>query len=115
MWPASLLAPTIAFLLLGAHFFRAANATGLAISLALIALLFVQRPYAARIAQVGLALGAAEWVRSAAMLVQERIASGAPYARLASILAAVALFTLLAALAFQSRRMMARYRLDSGA
>jgi hypothetical protein len=45
------------------------------------------------------------------MLVEERVAAGAPYVRLASILAAVALFTLVAALAFRSRRMMARYRL----
>jgi hypothetical protein len=49
------------------------------------------------------------------MLVQERIAAGTPYLRLASILAAVAIFTLLAALAFRSRRMVARYRLDTGA
>lgn len=115
MWPASLLAPAVAFVLLAAHFFRAGNAVALAVSLLLLALLLVKRPYAARIAQVGLALGAAEWVRSGAMLVQERVATGAPYTRLAAILAAVALFTLLAALAFQARRMKARYRLAPGA
>jgi hypothetical protein len=111
MWPASLLAPAIAFALLAAHFFRAANVAGLAVSLLLLVLLLVKRPYAARIAQIGLVLGATEWVRSAVMLVEERVAAGAPYVRLASILAAVALFTLVAALAFRSRRMMARYRL----
>ena len=112
---ASLLVPATAFLLLAAHFLRAANVIALAICLLLIVLLFVKRPFAARFAQVALVLGAAEWVRSAAMLVQERLAAGTPYLRLASILAAVALFTLLAALVFEGRRMTVRYRLDERA
>jgi hypothetical protein len=110
----NLLAPAVAFLLLAAHFFRAGNTVGLAICL-LLPLLLVKRPFSARTIQVALLLGAAEWVRAATMLVQERIAAGTPYLRLASILAAVAIFTLLAALAFQSRRMVARYRLETGA
>jgi hypothetical protein len=111
----NLLAPAVAFLLLAAHFFRAGNTVGLAICLLLLPLLLVKRPFSARTIQVALLLGAAEWVRAATMLVQERIAAGTPYLRLASIRAAVAIFTLLAALAFRSRRMVARYRLETGA
>ena len=108
----SLIAPAIAFLLLAAHFSRSASLVALAMSLVMIALLFVKRPFAARTAQVALVLGAAEWGRAAIVLIQERIVMRTPYLRLALILGTIAIFTLLAALVFESRRMKGRYRFE---
>jgi len=108
-----LLPPVLALLLLAAHFFRASAWIGVALTLAMIALLFVRRPFVARIAQIALVLGGAEWMRTAIILIRERSAADAPYLRLALILGSVALCTLLCALVFRSRRLRARYRLDA--
>ena len=84
----------------------------LALSLALAGLLAVPRPWAARAVQAGLALAALEWLRTAALLVARRQATGAPYTRLALILGAVAAVTALSLLAFRSARLRRRYRLE---
>ena len=107
----SLAAPVIAFLLLAAHFYRADNLLGLWISLLAIALVVVRRPWAARIMQVLLLLGALEWLRSAIELVQARTEAGQPYLRLALILCAVLLLTALSALVVQTRRLKAYFKL----
>jgi predicted transcriptional regulator len=56
-----------------------------------------------------LLLGALEWLRTAAMLVQQRLALGTPWLRLAIILGVVALLTAAAALVFRSARLRRRY------
>jgi hypothetical protein len=92
-----LLPAGLAALLLGAHFLRSRLLPGVAVALLLLALLFVPRAWAARTARLGLALGALEWLRTAWVFVAARRAHGAPWTRLALILAAVAAFTALAA------------------
>ena len=104
-----LLAPTLALALLAAHFYRAASWPLLAASIALMALLALPRAWVARLVQLGLLAGAAEWSWSAAMLVQQRLALGQPWRRLALILGVVALLTAAAALVFRHPRLRQRY------
>jgi hypothetical protein len=107
----ALLAPALSAVLLAAHFLRAGQAAGVAASLVLLAVLAVPRRWAARVAQAALLLGAAEWIRTLVLLVVERREAHAPYARLAVILAAVAVGTAASALVFESPRLRERYRM----
>jgi hypothetical protein len=102
----------LSFLLLGAHFLRYGNMVVLVGLVVLIGLLFVRRWWVARIMQFVLALGALEWLRTLAMLIQERMAYGMPYQRLAIILGVVAAVTVFAAFLFQTKELKAIYRLD---
>lgn len=113
MW--RLTAPVLAILLLGASFFRAGNEVLLVACVLLLGLVAVPRPWAARIIQAALVLGAARWVMVAWMIGAARAAVGAPYLRMAVILGAVALFTLLAALVFRSDRLRRFYGLRPAA
>lgn len=113
MW--RLAAPILAFLLLGASFLRAGNELLVASCGVLLLLLAVPRPWAARIAQLALVLAAARWLWLTWLLADMRAAAGVPYGRMVAILATVALLTLLAALAFRSRRLRRYYRLDARA
>ena len=99
-------------LLLAAHFLRM-ESIPLVVLVVLIPLaLFVKRPWAARLVQLALILGALEWVRTLLNLIGEREAEGEPWTRLAVILGLVALFTVSAALPFWfSRPVRARYGL----
>jgi pheromone shutdown protein TraB len=106
-----LLPPAIAALVLAAHFYRAGNLVVAGLAAALVALLFVPRGWAARIVQLGLAVGALEWVLTLVRLIEARQSMGQPYARLALILGAVALGTALSALVFRARSLRQRFRL----
>ncbi len=107
----ALLAPALSALVLAAHFFRAGQWAGVAAALALLVLLAVPRRWAARLAQAGLLLGGAEWMRTLVRLVAERREEHAAYTRLAVILGAVAVGTAASALVFESRRLRERYRI----
>jgi hypothetical protein len=106
-----LLPAALALLVLGAHFLRAGNLALVAAALAVVALLFVRRPWAARIVQGALVLGAFEWLRTLALLAAERRAASAPYLRMMLILVGVALATALSLLAFRSRAVKEHFRL----
>ncbi len=106
-----LTAPAVAFLLLAAHFLRAQNIVVATACVLIILLLFVRRPWAARVIQAALLLGSLEWLLATIMLVRARIGMGEPYLRAAVILGAVGLLTAGAALVFQTRRLRARYGL----
>lgn len=108
MW--RLIFPALAFLLLGASFFRAGNEAMVVFILLLLALLAVPRRWAARGAQWALVGGAIYWVMKAWEIGAMRAAAGAPYARMALILGAVAAFTVLAGLVFRSARLQRYYR-----
>jgi hypothetical protein len=96
-------------LLLAAHFYRSGNLLTAILCLAVLFLLFLKKPWVPRLFQFLLILGALEWLRSLYYLAAMRIAWEQPWARLAIILGAVALFTALSALVFSSRDMRARY------
>ena len=97
---------------LGAHFMRYGNWIGVFGSLLVIALLFVQRPWAARVIQVVLLLGALEWARTLYELVQIRAAHGQPFMRMVMIIGVVQTVTLLSALLFQTPVLKRIYGLD---
>jgi thiol:disulfide interchange protein len=99
----------VSFLLLGAHFMRAGqNLVLLGLGLLLL-LLFLRKWWVPRLLQFVLLLGAVEWIVTAVTLAQVRMQLGQPWARMAVILGAVALFTLLAGLVFQLPALRQRY------
>ena len=106
-----LIVPGFALALLGAHFYRAGLWPLMLACLVLVALLAWPRAWVARLVQVCLVAGAMEWVWAAYGYVQQRIALGQPWARLALILGAVALLTAGAALMFRSERLRKRFAL----
>jgi hypothetical protein len=87
--------PVSAFLLLAAHFYRANNYLFMLLSVLMIFVMFVGRPWAARTLQISLLLGSVEWLRTTLFLVMARSETGAPFLRLAIILGAVSLVTAL--------------------
>jgi hypothetical protein len=106
------LAPVVVVaLVLAAHFYRAGELLALVATLCTPALLIVRRPWAARLLQAGLVLGALEWLRTLVLLVQVRQATGQPYLRLAFIIGGVALATAATALVFRNRAVRARFGL----
>lgn len=105
-----LMLPAAALLVLAAHFARAQWWIPAALCVALIALLAVRRRWAARTVKIALVAGGFEWLRTLAALVAARVAIGAPYTRLAVILAVVALATWASALVFRRPRLAARLR-----
>lgn len=100
----------LSLVVLAAHFLRYGNVGGVAVSLAPIALLFVQKPWTARVVQVVLILGAIEWVHTIYELVQLRSAQGMPAARMVIILAVVVVLTVASALLFQTQTMKRIYQ-----
>ncbi|HEX4944135.1 MAG TPA: hypothetical protein VFV55_07255 [Usitatibacteraceae bacterium] len=104
-----LLPVVLALGVLAAHFYRALAWVPFGITVALLPLLFIRAPWAARVLQAALVAGALEWIRTAAGLVALRQSMGQPYTRLAIILGAVAVATGLCALIFQWRPVRARF------
>jgi hypothetical protein len=101
----------LSLVVLGAHFLRYGNEGGVAVSLAPIALLFVRKPWVARVVQVVLVFGAIEWARTLYDLVQLRLAQGMPAARMVIILGAVVVLTAASALLFETQTMKRIYKL----
>ena len=100
----------LSLVVLGAHFLRSGNDAGVAVSLAPIALLFVQKHWAARVVQAVLVLGAIEWALTLYELVQMRLALGMPATRMVAILAAVIFVTATSGLLFETRTMKQVFR-----
>ena len=103
----------VALAVLAAHFYRAHAWVPFGITIALLPLLLARAPWAARVLQAALAIGALEWLRTAAALVALRQSMGLPYTRLVIILGVVAVGTLLAAFIFESRPVRARFGLST--
>jgi hypothetical protein len=85
--------PALSLLVLAAHFFRDGAWILSGACVALVVLLAWRRPWAIRLLQAALALGTIEWAWTAFVLVQQRIAEGRPWGRLALILGVVSLLT----------------------
>jgi len=100
----------LSLLVLAAHFSRHGQPVLTFLPVALIALLAVPRPWAARLLQVALLLGAAEWVRTLVVLARIRAEHGLPATRMVIILAAVAALAASSALVFRTRRVRDRFR-----
>lgn len=104
-----LTAPVLALLLLAAHFHRAGQWSLTIACVALVALLGLRRAWVPRVLQASLAAGSGVWLWTAFALVQQRLALQQSWLRLALILGAVSLFTLLAALVFERTGLRRRY------
>lgn len=102
----------LSILVLGAHFLRFGNWIGVFAALLLIVLLFLRRPWVARLMQAVLVLGALEWLRTAYELGHIRALHGQPYGRMLVILGIVAAVTFCSAFLFQSKTLRKIYRLE---
>lgn len=107
-----LLPVVLSLAVLGAHFLRYGSSIGVLAALLLIALLFLRRPWVARVMQVVLVLGTLEWLRTMYELGHIRALQGQPYGRMLVILGIVAAVTLCAALLFQSKTLKTMYGLE---
>ncbi|MBL8316463.1 MAG: hypothetical protein JNK55_22255 [Rubrivivax sp.] len=102
--------PTLSLTVLGAHFYRSGHWPVVALCGVLLVLLWTQkRPWAARLLQWSLLLGALEWLRTVFVLVQMRLAMDLPWQRLALILLAVSVVTAASALVFRHPRLRLRF------
>ncbi|MEO7921744.1 MAG: hypothetical protein ABIT01_19945 [Thermoanaerobaculia bacterium] len=108
MTTALLVPAALSLLVLAAHFLRGGQIVLVAITLGAALLLAVRRPWAARVLQISLVCGTAEWIRTISTLIGDRLADGRPFVRMSVILGAVAAVSLLSALALASRRLTAR-------
>ena len=99
----------LSILVLGAHFLRFGNWAGVFVALLLIALLFLRRPWVARLMQLVLVLGTLEWLRTMYELGHIRALHGQPYGRMLVILGIVAAVTLCSALLFESKTLRGLY------
>lgn len=106
-----LLPITLSLLVLGAHFLRGGYGPLMVATALMFPLLAVRRPWAARVVQAALALGALEWARTLVRLASLRMQAGEPVLRLVIILGAVCAVTGLSALAFQGKTLGGRYRI----
>ncbi len=86
----------IAFLILGAHFLRGGYLILTVASILVPGLLLVRKRWILTLVQWLAYFGAAIWLYSASVLVQQRIMIGAPWVRMLIILFGVAVFTLFA-------------------
>lgn len=104
-----LLPVIISFLLLAAHFSRADQTALVIISLLIPILLFIKRRIVLRLIQIILIAAGAEWIRSMLFYIDVRKTSGDDWTRLAIILTAVAIYTVLSGLLLQNRKIMDKY------
>ena len=76
-----LLPVVLVLAILAAHFYRAQAWVPFGVTVGLAPLLLVRAPWAARVLQAALALGALEWLRTAAALVALRQSMGHGWSR----------------------------------
>lgn len=104
----------VALLLLAAHFLRSFAIPFMMLFLLLPWLLAVRRPWAARVVQVALVLGALEWVTTTVRILGERRVTGEPAGRMLLIMGGVIGFTLLGAVLLETAGPRRRYGLRTG-
>lgn len=97
--------------LLAAHFLRHGSSGLALLCLVMPALLLIRHRYAALAYQVFLLFGGIIWLVTGWELVRERLLLGAPWVRLAMIMAVVAGLNFAALLLFRIRSLRERYRL----
>jgi len=100
---------TLAALLLGAHFLRAGNFLMVAVCVASPLLFLYRRRWSLIALQLLAYCASATWIAVAIDLVQMREQLGQRWTAAAIILGSVALYTLIAGLLLNSRRITARY------
>jgi hypothetical protein len=100
----------LAFLLLAAHFLRSAQIPLVALSLLTPLLLLIKRRSILMLLQCLAYLGVLVWIRTAYILVSQRIGMAEPWGRMILILLAVAVFTFFAGYLLNSNLLKERYQ-----
>lgn len=93
-------------LVLAAHFLRRGQLLACVLCLAAASLAFVRAPWAPRVLQAFLLLGALEWVRTLVALLAERRAADEPAGKLVIIIGSVIAVALLGAALAGTRRVL---------
>ena len=96
-------------LLIAAHFYRSGSGLLAVICVLVPFLLLSKSPWIPRVIGVFLLLAAAEWMRTMYVFIEQYQAAGVSWYRLAIILSAVILFTVLSSLLFRTSAMKNRY------
>ena len=104
-------APILSFLLLAAHFLREGAWIGASACVVLAFLVPWRRAWIQRLLQLALVAGTLEWLWTAMLLAQQRMAEGRAWGHMAIILAVVALVTAGSVVALEALR---RRRLRGG-
>ena len=99
----------LSFLLLSAHYYRAGQLVIALLCIGILFLLFLRKSWVPRLFQLLLILGGLEWLRTLYFVAAVRMSLEHPWTRLAIILGAVALFTALSGLVFNSKTLRASY------
>jgi len=107
-----LLPVIVSLLLLGAHYYRAGFIPLVASMGTGVLILLVRQPWAVRIVQVLLIVGAIEWTRTTFVLVMMRQSMGLPWMRLSLILGGVSLLAIGSLFVFRAGSVRRRYKLD---
>jgi len=102
--------PVLSCVLLAAHFSRAENDWLAVICLVFPLILLSKKKWLMQIFQIFLLVGGAIWIERTIFLVRLRQRLNLPWVRLAAILGAVALFTILSALVFKSKKIKEIFR-----
>ncbi|GIK38765.1 MAG: hypothetical protein BroJett011_25980 [Chloroflexota bacterium] len=95
--------------LLGAHFLRQGNLWLVGLCLLALGLLWVKKRWSLIVLQFLAYLGALIWASTAISIVQQRLALGEPWLRVAIILGAVVLLSVLAGLLLNTPAVKERY------
>jgi hypothetical protein len=107
---ALLLTPAVlSSLVLAAHFLRRGQMLLFTLCMAMCWLSVVRKPWARRVWQALLGLGALTWLSTLASIARVRLHEHQPVLRTVIILSSVAAFTLLAALLLEHRRAYAHF------
>lgn len=104
------IAPILAHILFGAHLMFHGFGYAVAVPLVLLLLLFVPRNWMRLLQMAILFLWSLEWVHAGVMLVMARLNEGRSPVVAGAIMAATALFTLLAAFVLRTAAMKRFYR-----
>jgi hypothetical protein len=98
-----------AALLLGAHFLRSGHILLVIVCLASPLLFLIRKRRSLQLLQCLIFAGALVWLHTVYVLMQQRIAAGAPWVRMFLILSAVAAYTLLSGILLRSPSVWKRY------
>jgi len=98
-----------AWLLLAAHYSRVDNIPFMILSLLIPLLFFIRRKWALLSLQMLTYAGALVWIQTTVTYARQRAMAGESWLRLALILGAVALFTIITGLLLNSKKMGKKY------
>lgn len=99
----------IASLILGAHFMKASNYLLTLVYIIAPFILLIKERWSLIALQALMYIGGGVWISTIIVIAQERILYGQPWSRMALILGAIALFTILAGLLLNSPKVKEKY------